>query len=341
MPPFPKPRFQFSYSVRREKANLDRFFKDPVRAIPPKKSNEIDLATWNIANLGVQKRGDNELKLIAHILSKFDIIAVQEVNADLGHFNTIMKLLKRKKFDMIVSDVAGNSERLAVVYRTDVLRPRQLFGELDYNPNGKVVDGKFVIKPKKQSLSFGGKTTSLLFYNFSRNPFLSTWEVLGRKTSFMLANVHIYFGKARVNTPQFKNRLAEVFYLSNWAREQQTARKKAKLYESNVILIGDMNIPKADRQDVAFRALTRRGMRPSKFSTETGTTLQEFKAFDQIVFTNRKLNVTKINNQAAVVFDFDNFTFPDLFRDRSLKDFKAWTRFAVSDHRPLFVRLKV
>ena len=82
-------------------------------------------------------------------------------------------------------------------------------------------------------------------------------------------------------------------------------------------------------------------MRPSKFSTETGTTLQEFKTFDQIVFTNPKLTVTKIKNQAAVVVDFDNFVFPKLFRERSVKDFKAWTKFAVSDHRPLFVRLKV
>jgi len=341
MPAFPKPRFAFDYSLATEKRNFDKFFGDPDRAIPRKKSNEIDLATWNIANLGLQKRGDKELKLIAHILSRFDITAVQEVNANLSHFNAIMKILRPKKFDMMISDVAGNDERLAVVYRTDVLRPRQLFGELDYNPNGKIVDGKFVISPKRQTLTFGGKKTSLMFYNFNRNPFLSTWEVVGRPTSFLLANVHIYFGKKQTSSPQFKNRLAEVFYLANWARERQTAREKAKLYESNVILIGDMNIPKASDDDIAFHALRRRGMRPSKFSTETGTTLQEFTAYDQIVFTNRKLAVTKIKNQAAVVVDFDNFVFPKLFRDRSLEDFKAWTKFAVSDHRPLFVRLQV
>ena len=41
--------------------------------------------------------------------------------------------------------------------------------------------------------------------------------------------------------------------------------------------------------------------------------------------------------------DFDNYLFSKLWNDQSktVAQFKAWTRFAVSDHRPLFVRLKV
>ena len=45
-------------------------------------------------------------------------------------------------------------------------------------------------------------------------------------------------------------------------------------------------------------------------------------------------------------YDYDNFLFTDLWQQkvsgqRTLGDFKAWARYAVSDHRPLFVRLKV
>ena len=39
------------------------------------------MASWNIANLGAQKRTDDALKVIAHLLKRFDLIAVQEVNA--------------------------------------------------------------------------------------------------------------------------------------------------------------------------------------------------------------------------------------------------------------------
>ena len=67
--PFSKPRFQFDYVLNTENAAFDGFFADPVRDIPPKGANEIDLATWNIANLGLQKRRDKDLKLIAHTRS--------------------------------------------------------------------------------------------------------------------------------------------------------------------------------------------------------------------------------------------------------------------------------
>ena len=341
---FPKPRFQYDYNLNQEKANFDRFFAD--RGIPAKKANEIDLASWNIANLGLQKRRDKDLQLIAHILSKFDIIAVQEVNAHLEHFSKVMMILRQANFEMMITDTAGSQERLAVVYRSDVLRPRELFGELDYNPSGKIVGGKYVIVPKKQTYSQKGKKIEINFYNFNRNPFLSTWEVIGRSTSFLLANVHIYFGDDGADSAKFRNRVAEVYFLSSWARKQQKADKVENLYERNVILIGDMNIPKMASDNPVYRALKRRGMHPSKYSTSAGTTIKEFVTYDQIAFTNELLKVTQINDHPAVVVDFDNFVFQDLWEkveagNRTKVQFKAWTKFAISDHRPLFVRLKV
>jgi len=201
MPGFPMP-FDWPYDVDEECANFDRFFVE--RNIPAKADDELDLASWNIANLGLQPRRPHELRLVAHILSHFDVIAVQEVNLRLAHFNRVMEHLEPLGFDMTITDTAGNSERLAVIYRTDRLRPRRLFGELDYNPNGTVVDGQYVVAPRRQSFTHDGVVREMLFYNFSRNPHLSTWQVVGTDTSFLLANVHIYYGDEENDDPARK-----------------------------------------------------------------------------------------------------------------------------------------
>ena len=339
---FPKPKFHYDYNLTQEKKNFKNFFQ--VRNIPNKKNDEIDLATWNIANLGVQKRTDKELKLIAHILSHFDIIAVQEINENLISFNKIMGYLP-SRYKMMMTDTAGNQERLAVIYNNRI-EPLQLFGELDYNPNGVVENNEYVIKPRKQKFTFQGKSIVTYFYNFSRNPFLSTWKVKNTNTSFMLASVHIYYGDDVEDSAQYKNRIAEVYYLANWAREQGKLKNTTKLYEPNIILLGDMNIPKMKSSDTIYTALKRKGIIPTEYSTEAGSTIQEFFSYDQIVFSNDQLKIVKINNQKATVVDYDNFIFKDLWNEvqngtKTLTQFKAWTKYAISDHRPLFIRLKV
>ncbi len=198
--------------------------------------------------------------------------------------------------------------------------------------------------PFKKTFTCKGKKYRLEFYNFNRNPFLCSWQVVGRNKSFLLANCHIYFGKRSKTSAQFINRVAEVFYLADWARKQQ--EDKAHAYEKNTILIGDMNVPKTNSKDPVYQALMRRGMKPSEYATITGERTKEFNFFDQIVFTNEQLKVTKIQKRDAVVVDFDNFIFHDLWADvktkkRTLKQFRTWINFALSDHRPLFVRLKV
>jgi hypothetical protein len=342
---FPKPKFDFSYDLDKEKLCFDEYFDKSKRGIPKKKNNEIDLATWNIANLGIQSRGENELGLIAYILSKFDIIAIQEVNEKLGHFDKIMADPVLSEFDYVLTDAAGNKERLTVAYRKYLIEPKQLFAELGYNPCGKTVNNKYVLEPAVQTHTLQGKKTKIEFYNFSRNPFLSTWQVKNRNTCFLLTNAHIYYGDDVIGSAKYNNRIAEVYFLADWASKQRQKEGKESIYESNVILLGDMNVPKMDSNDPVYRALKRKGLVPSRYSTEAGTTVQEFCQYDQVVFTNEKLKVVEIENQRAVVVDYDNFMFKDLWaqvisKERTLTQFKAWCRWAISDHRPLFVRLK-
>ena len=90
MPPFPKPRFDYTYDVAAQTKALRRYRDtEPGRAIPKKGAGRLLLATWNIANLGVQDRSDDDYQLIAEVMSWFDLVAVQEVNDNLRGIEAI------------------------------------------------------------------------------------------------------------------------------------------------------------------------------------------------------------------------------------------------------------
>ena len=71
---FPQPTFRYDYQVDSQRAAL-RQWRDaePGRQIPKKSSDRLLLATWNIANLGVQERRSKDYELIAEILGWFDL----------------------------------------------------------------------------------------------------------------------------------------------------------------------------------------------------------------------------------------------------------------------------
>ena len=75
MPSFPRPHPDIDYSLAAEKAAIDSWFKK--REVPRTAGRRLLLASWNIANLGEQKRDPRDLELIAHLMSRFDLIAVQ------------------------------------------------------------------------------------------------------------------------------------------------------------------------------------------------------------------------------------------------------------------------
>jgi len=118
MPSFPRPSFTHNYQVDIEINNLKNYQNTaPGRAIPAKDSNRLLIATWNIANLGLQDRNDNAYQLIAEMISWFDMIALQEVNDNLIGLRSITQNLP-SSFKVIFSDKAGNNERLAFIYDT-------------------------------------------------------------------------------------------------------------------------------------------------------------------------------------------------------------------------------
>ena len=112
MPSFPKPTFDFSYQPSMEIEAL-RNYRDtkPGRAIPVKQDNRLLIATWNIANIGLQKRRPSDYLILAEIVSWFDVIALQEVNDNLEGLRELQSHLP-DSYRAIFSDKSGNDERL-------------------------------------------------------------------------------------------------------------------------------------------------------------------------------------------------------------------------------------
>ena len=106
--PFKSPVPRHQYVVRTEKSALSKHFTK--RKVPPRNKKQLLLASWNVANLGAQTRTPEAKALIAHILKRFDLIALQELNDRYEVIDELLKLMGRG-FDYIMTDTAGNQER--------------------------------------------------------------------------------------------------------------------------------------------------------------------------------------------------------------------------------------
>lgn len=111
----PKPTFDFAYDIDEELKALRRWSRNPDREIPSKTADRLLVATWNVANLGQQKRRDSDYRLIAEVCSWFDLVALQEIADSLSGLRALMAHLPGR-YRALFSDRAGNNERLGFLY---------------------------------------------------------------------------------------------------------------------------------------------------------------------------------------------------------------------------------
>ncbi len=145
------------------------------------------LASWNIREFGGTKSNGRELEslvYIAEIMSRFDLIAVQEVRSDLDHLDQLMRI-PGGWWKYLVSDVtigrSGNNERTAFIYDSRKLSFGGLAGELV--PEAKKVNG--LLESDEA---------------FSRSPFLAGFRAGWFK--FTICSMHMYYGTDSADVPQ-------------------------------------------------------------------------------------------------------------------------------------------
>jgi exonuclease III len=235
--------------------------------LPNKKTLEsLILGTWNIRNFDDDRfnygpRIIESFYYIAEIISRFDVIAVQEICEDLAPLDYLMKLLGQQ-YDYILTDVThsglgGNKERLGFIYDRNKVRFKGVAGE--------------IVLPDKMLISEAADKKR----QFARTPFGAEFQSGWFK--FLFSTVHIYFGKASKNTPQYARRVKEIEAVAKYLT------KESKTRDSNQILVGDFNI--LERGSPGFNALEKNGFTTVK--NRKGSNQDQTKFYDQISFLSR------------------------------------------------------
>lgn len=312
MPSFPKPKFVFNFDLATELQHL----KDhkTARAIPEKSMDRLLLGSWNIANLGLQIRQSDHYDIITEIVSWFDIIAIQEVHDNLEGLRAVESRLP-SEYDLVFSDKGGNSERSAFIYDSQIINRLELVGEIAVPPSDH------------EDIKIDGVTQK--FKGFDRNPYLCSFQ--WKNTVFILITVHSFSGNEVKH--DLERRALEAYAIGRYA---DLRNKSKNAFTKNIIALGDFNIPMIEKGDIVYEALVKRGLKLPEHSTKVWSNISKDKMYDQIAF----LPSIKSKIEAQGVFDFDDVIFPVLWQNETKTNFKAYLRYYISDHRPLWMQLK-
>lgn len=318
MRPHKKPDFTYDLDLADE---LERIKKHQIhRNIPARSNTNLLIATWNLTNFGLQKRTNKHFRIMAEVIKPFDVVAVQEVADNLKHLEKLRSRLG-KDWDTIYTDIAGNQERLGYLFNTKRIVPTGLAAEL-------AIRG---YERKEIKIEIGDVTEETEFEGFNRNPYMVSFIADG--FDFTIVNVHLYWTVYMV-------RLLETQALAEWAKKRV---KKPSPPHDDIILIGDFNMPRAEKGDKIYDTLVNKGLGIPKHATElVGSNLAGDKDYDEMAFFPSRTKEDFTGRMG--VFDFDKVLFPDLWAQTDMteglyeqkKRFFQYIRYYISDHRPLW-----
>jgi endonuclease/exonuclease/phosphatase family metal-dependent hydrolase len=245
------------------------------------------LATWNIRELDSPKYGlrDDEAYLyLAEVISRFDVVAVQEVRDDLQGLNRLNAALGRR-WRRIMTDVtegtAGNGERMAFLYDSRTTEFTGLASELVLPP---LPSGKPADQVARTPFAVG---------------FRSGWS------TFQLATVHIIYGSDKAEDPRRVEEIGRV------AQALSDRAQDPKSWPRTLVILGDFNI--YARTDKTMLALTEHGwVVPDELQSIPGSNVPKDKHYDQIaVQAKAELRQRFTTTGKAGVFD----AFEHVYRD--------------------------
>ncbi len=298
--------------------------------IPTKKDDEnLLIASWNLRCFGSltrkwtatssdsPKRDLRGLRAIIEIISRFDVIALQEVVGDLRALRDMMKFLG-DDWAFLMTDVtagdSGNNERMAFVFDQRRVKASGLAAEIVIPPDWR---------DELESAS--------LQRQFARTPYAVSFKA-GQQT-FILVTLHVEFGESA------DDRIDE---LRNIARWTQGWAKRSNRWHQSLLTLGDFNIDR--RGDALWQAFTATGLTvPADLHSVPRTIFSDpekpdcEKFYDQIAWfeSGTKKQIIDLEYLRSGGFDF----LPYLYTETDLS--KSSISFRVSDHYPLWAEFRL
>ena len=294
-------------------------------AVPFKQlDRNVLVATWNLRAFGgltkkwasdandSPQRNLADVRAIAEIVGRFDVVAVQEVHGDLRALRYLLKALG-PDWGVIMTDVtatkAGNNERLAFLFDTRRVKPSGLAGEF-----------------AEPFVEATGAIADAVGTQFARTPYAVSF-ISGEKT-FLLVTLHVVYGTD--TTARAGELKAIATRLANFASEIEE-------WGHSLIALGDFNIDR--RGDPLYDAFTSTGLTPAPQLNDVPRTIfdepQRAHFYDQIAwFTDPKKGpVLSLASTGAGTVDF----VPLLQSSQTLVQL-SWK---ISDHFPLWTEFSI
>ena len=259
-------------------AELEALSASLDEQVPPKMTDRnLLIATWNIKSFAsVTKKwtaGDGDspkrdfraVHYITEIISRFDIIAIQEVKGDLRALRYMLKLLNRDapNWSFLMTDVsqgnAGNNERMAFVFDTRRVSLSGLACELVVAPDDPDIDPEVAAN------------------QFARTPYAVGFRA-GAHT-FILTTLHVDYAARKGGRLQELDAIAK--WVQRWAGQERA-------WSHDLLVLGDFNIDRAG--DELYEAFVSTGLtvapdmvglRRSLFDEE-GEGMSTLRYYDQI-----------------------------------------------------------
>lgn len=306
--------------------NLDLLSKDLDAKIPAKKlEKNLLIATWNIRAFGdltrkeissttdSPKRDFHSVICIAEIIKRFDVVAIQEVKANIKGLRDTMKVLGND-WALILTDVnkgdAGNDERMAYIFDTRRVQLSGLACEL-------VVPQEWINTASNAALT----------EQFVRSPYAVSFKSFSQ--TFILVTLHIKYGKSS------KDRIKELSGIAKWMAEWAS---DVNVYHQNLLCLGDFNID--ERGDLLNQTFIASGLHiPEELQNKevTRSIFDETKFYDQIAWFNNAKNIPNLSLKYKTAGNY-NFV-PTALKNRKLT--KQSLSFMLSDHLPLWAEFEI
>jgi hypothetical protein len=150
-----------------------------------------------------------DLRCIAEIASRFDVVAIEEAREDLSALRLVLEALG-DTWGLIATDVtrgrAGNSERLVFVFDTRRVKPSGLAGEL-------------VVAIEEET----DLTATILDRQFARTPYAVSFQA--RAEELTLVTLHVIWGDDEQKRADELKEIAT--WLADWPNRESTCERSS------------------------------------------------------------------------------------------------------------------